>query len=79
VGTGDHESAAVAAQRRGQSRDCEICLHAPKIEAVILKGNEQELTTYMLSGREAGMIDFQSALKAMQSVIDPQEFLLHAR
>ena len=57
----------------------EICLHAPKVEAVILKGNEQELVSYMLSGRETGMIDFQSALKAMQSVIDPQEFLLHVR
>jgi len=57
----------------------EICLHAPKVEAVILKGNEQELVSYMLSGRETGMIDFQSALKAMQSVIDPQEFLLHLR
>jgi Tfp pilus assembly pilus retraction ATPase PilT len=57
----------------------EICLHAPKVEAVILKGNEQELVSYMLSGRETGMIDFQSALKAMQGVIDPQEFLLHRR
>lgn len=57
----------------------EICVQAPKVEAVILKGNEQELVSYMLSGREAGMIDFQSALKAAQSVIDPQEFILYSR
>ena len=68
-------------RRRGGGRVAirEICVRAPKVEAVILKGNEQELLSHMLSGREAGMIDFQSALRALQSVVDPQEFLLYAR
>ncbi len=52
----------------------EICLHAPKVEAVILKGNEQELISHMLAGRDAGMIDFQSALKAVQHLVDPAEY-----
>jgi twitching motility protein PilT len=53
----------------------EVCLHAPNVEAVILRENEQELSSYMLAGRECGMIDFQSALKSLQGVIDPQDYL----
>lgn len=68
-------------RRRGGGRVAirEICLQAPKVEAVILKGNEQELVSHMLSGRESGMIDFQSALKAMQNLVEPQEFYLYSR
>jgi twitching motility protein PilT len=62
-------------RRRGGGRLAvrEICLHAPKVEALILKGNEQELVSHMLAGRESGMIDFQSALKAVQHQVDPEE------
>src|SRR6516164_1499496 len=52
----------------------EVCMHAPNIEAVILRGNEHELTGYMLTGREAGMIDFLSALKAVQHLVEPSDY-----
>jgi hypothetical protein len=45
----------------------EICVHAPKVESVILSGNEQKLENYMLSGRDVGMIDFQTPLRQVQS------------
>ena len=57
----------------------EICVHAPKVESVILSGNEQELENYMLSGRDVGMIDFQTALRQVQSQLEPSEFQIHAR
>lgn len=57
----------------------EICVHAPKIESVILSGNEQELENYMLSGRDLGMIDFQTALRQVQSQLEPCEFQIHFR
>ena len=57
----------------------EICVHAPQVEAVIRSGNEQELENYMLSGRELGMIDFQSALRQVQSQVEPTEFQANAR
>ncbi len=52
----------------------EICLQIPKVEAVILKGDEQELISHMLAGRDIGMIDFQSALKGVQHLVDPAEY-----
>jgi len=57
----------------------EICVHAPKVESVILSGNEQELENYMLSGRDAGMIDFQTALRQVQRQLEPSEFQTHSR
>jgi twitching motility protein PilT len=57
----------------------EICLHVPKVEAVILKNNEQELIGHMLAGREIGMSDFQSALKAVQHLVDPTEHQFYLR
>jgi len=52
----------------------EVCMHAPNIEAVIFRENEHELTGYMLTGREAGMIDFLSALKAVQHLVEPSDY-----
>ena len=49
-------------------------MHAPNTEAVILRGNEHELAGYMLTGREAGMIDFRSALEAVQHLIEPSDY-----
>jgi twitching motility protein PilT len=57
----------------------EICVQAPKVESVILSGNEQELENYMLSGRDLGMIDFQTALRQVQSQLEPSEFQINAR
>lgn len=57
----------------------EVCVHAPKVEAVIMSGNEQELENYMLSGRELGMIDFQTALRQVQSQLESSEFQTNAR
>jgi twitching motility protein PilT len=57
----------------------EICVHAPKVESVILSGNEQELENYMLSGRDLGMIDFQTALRQVQGQLEPSEFQTHSR
>lgn len=57
----------------------EICVHAPKVESVILSGNEQELENYMLSGRDLGMIDFQTALRQVQSQVEPSEFQMNSR
>jgi twitching motility protein PilT len=57
----------------------EICVYAPKVESVILSGNEQELENYMLSGRDLGMIDFQTALRQVQSQLEPSEFQINAR
>jgi twitching motility protein PilT len=55
----------------------EILIHAPKVEAVIMRGNEDELRDQMLSGRDLGMVDFQTALRQCQPQLDPQEFALH--
>jgi hypothetical protein len=33
----------------------------------------------MLAGREAGMIDFQSALKAVQHLVEPEEYQRYAQ
>jgi twitching motility protein PilT len=57
----------------------EICLHAPQVESVILSGHEQELENYMLSGRDLGMIDFQSALRQLQRQLEPSEFHINSR
>ena len=57
----------------------EICVHAPKVESVILSGNEQELENYMLSGRDLGMIDFQTALRQVQGQLEPSEFQINFR
>jgi twitching motility protein PilT len=57
----------------------EICVHAPKVESVIVSGNEQELENYMLSGRDLGMIDFQTALRQIQSQLEPSEFQMNFR
>ncbi len=57
----------------------EICVHAPKVESVILSGNEQELDNYMLSGRNLGMIDFQTALRQLQAQLEPSEFQINFR
>jgi twitching motility protein PilT len=61
-------------REKGRVAVREICVHAPNVEAVIMKSNEQELNGYMLAGRDQGMIDFQSALRALKGVIDPQEY-----
>ncbi len=55
----------------------EVLVHAPKVEAVILRGNEAELRDQMLAGRDAGMVDFQTALRQVQGELDPQEFAAH--
>jgi twitching motility protein PilT len=52
----------------------EICVHTPQIESVISSGHEQELENYMLSSRELGMIDFQTALRQLQGQLEPSEF-----
>jgi len=52
----------------------EVCVRAPNVEAVILRGNEHELAGYMLTGREAGMIDFPTALKSVQHAVDPADY-----
>jgi hypothetical protein len=57
----------------------EICVHAPKVESVIVSANEQELENYMLSGRDLGMIDFQTALRQVQNQLDPSEFQRNLR
>jgi Tfp pilus assembly pilus retraction ATPase PilT len=57
----------------------EICVRAPKVESVIVSGNEQELENYMLSGRDLGMIDFQTALRQVQSQLEPSEFQMNFR
>jgi twitching motility protein PilT len=57
----------------------EICVHAPKVESVISSGNEQELENYMLSSRDLGMIDFQTALRQVQSQLEPSEFQANSR
>ncbi|MBV9490772.1 MAG: Flp pilus assembly complex ATPase component TadA [Verrucomicrobia bacterium] len=51
----------------------ELLVHAPKVAAVIMRGNEQELRDQMLSGRDLGMVDFQTALRQSQGQLDPQE------
>ena len=68
-------------RRRGGGRIAvrEVCLHAPNVEAVILRGNEHELTTYMLAGREAGMIDFTTALKSVQHLVDLADYQLFSK
>jgi twitching motility protein PilT len=57
----------------------EVCIHAPSLEAVIQRGNDQELNNYMLAGRESGMIDFQTALKSVQSIVDPADLQLFGK
>jgi twitching motility protein PilT len=57
----------------------EVCVRAPNVEAVILRGNEHELDGYMLTGRDAGMIDFQTALKSVKHLIEASEYQLFAR
>jgi twitching motility protein PilT len=57
----------------------EVCMHAPNVEAVIVRGNEHELTSYMLAGREAGMIDFLTALKSIQHLVDPADYQLFSK
>jgi twitching motility protein PilT len=57
----------------------EICVHAPKVESVILSGNEQELENYMLSGRDLGMIDFQTALRQVQGQLAPTDFQTNSK
>jgi twitching motility protein PilT len=68
-------------RRRGGGRLAvrEVCTHAPNIEAVILRGNEHELTGYMLTGREAGMIDFVSALKTVQHLVEPSDYQVYSK
>ncbi|MBV9275573.1 MAG: Flp pilus assembly complex ATPase component TadA [Verrucomicrobia bacterium] len=61
----------------GRAAVREICIHAANTEAVILSGNEQELQNYMLAGKDVGMVDFQSALRQVQSQLDPAEFRLY--
>jgi hypothetical protein len=51
-------------------------VHAPNVEAVILRGNEHELAGYMLTGRESGMIDFLTALKSVQHLVEPSDYQL---
>jgi len=55
----------------------EVLVHAPKVEAVIMRGNEQELHDQMLSSRDLGMVDFQTALRQCQSQLDPREVAFH--
>jgi Tfp pilus assembly ATPase PilU len=56
-----------------------VCVHAPNVEALILRGNEQEIGNCMLAGRDLGMIDFQSALKALQNQVEPADFQRYFR
>ncbi|MBV8969102.1 MAG: Flp pilus assembly complex ATPase component TadA [Verrucomicrobia bacterium] len=57
----------------------EICVHAPNTEAVILAGSDAELTNYMLSGRDLGMVDFRTALTQIQSQVEPSEYQTYQR
>jgi twitching motility protein PilT len=57
----------------------EICVHAPNTEAVILSGSDAELTNYMLSGRDFGMVDFRTALMQIQSQVEPGEYQTYQR
>jgi twitching motility protein PilT len=68
-------------RKRGGGRIAvrEVCIHAPNVEAVILRGNEHELAGYMLTGREAGMIDFLSALKSVQHLVEPSDYQLFSK
>jgi twitching motility protein PilT len=68
-------------RKRGGGRIAvrEVCVHAANLEAVIQRGSDQELNNYMLAGREAGMIDFQTALKSVQSIVDPADFQLFGK
>jgi len=68
-------------RKRGGGRVAvrEVCLHAPNVEAVILRGNEHELAGYMLTGRDMGMIDFQSALKSVQHLVEPSEYQVFSK
>jgi len=68
-------------RKRGGGRIAvrEVCLHAPNVEAVILRGNEHELAGYMLTGRESGMIDFLSALKSVQHLVEPSDYQLFSK
>jgi twitching motility protein PilT len=65
-------------RKRGGGRIAvrEVCVQAANLEAVIQRGNDQELNNYMLAGRESGMIDFQTALKSVQSIVDPADYQL---
>ena len=51
----------------------------PNLEAVIQRGNDQELNNYMLAGRESGMTDFQTALKTVQSIVNPADYQLFGK
>jgi twitching motility protein PilT len=68
-------------RKRGGGRIAvrEVCVYAPNLEVVIQRGNDQELNNYMLAGRESGMIDFQTALKAVQSIVDPADYQLFGK
>ena len=68
-------------RKRGGGRMAvrEVCLHAPNVEAVILRGNEHELAGYMLTGRESGMIDFLSALQSVQHLVEPSDYQLFSK
>jgi twitching motility protein PilT len=68
-------------RKRGGGRIAvrEVCLHAPNVEAVILRGNEHELARYMLTGRESGMIDFLTALKSVQHLVEPSDYQLFSK
>ena len=68
-------------RKRGGGRIAvrEVCLHAPNVEAVILRGNEHELAGYMLTGRESGMIDFLTALKSVQHLVEPSDYQLFSK
>jgi len=66
-------------KRGGRIAVREVCLHAPNVEAVILRGNEHELAGYMLTGRESGMIDFLSALKSVQHLVEPSDYQLFSK
>jgi len=68
-------------RKRGGGRIAvrEVCLHAPNVEAVILRGNEHELAGYMLTGRETGMIDFLTALKSVQHLVEPSDYQLFSK
>ncbi|HEY0789713.1 MAG TPA: ATPase, T2SS/T4P/T4SS family [Chthoniobacterales bacterium] len=57
----------------------EVLIQAPKVEAVILKGNEEELAGHLLASRDLGMIDFQTALQQVQAQLDPQEAARYRR
>jgi twitching motility protein PilT len=57
----------------------EICVQAQNVEALILRGNEQEISNCMLAGRDLGMIDFQSALKSLRNQVEPADFQRYFR